>query len=343
MTTKLQNYPQNSHHKALSLQAELAGQLALPQNELTLAAWAARYMDTEVRGIQSPNTFEAKKRDLTGFMHWYYDANDHLDIADWMPRDTQGFLSYLEGEGKAATTINRTLATLRKFARWVHEQANTPFVTGLPTKGVTELADETPRAKKLSKKEINQLFKAADRLALTSTRKNARPKRNRAILAVLYYTGLRVSELCALKRDQYTGTHLENIIRKGKTRTRQFYITTECRKYLDEYLDTERKLDVHDKTVQWLFLPFKWDKPLTRHAISKILTTLAQEAKKHSKDALHISPHRLRHTFGFEVWNKTRSDAKTAQLLGHGSTKHVGIYSQWTEEEEAQVLESISS
>ena len=281
------------HHKASMVLPEIGESIMLPQKSLTLARWASRYMDSEVIGVQSPNTERAKKRDLQSFMGWFFEQNSHLAIEDWHPRDTQAFMNNLESNGQAPTSINRTFATLRHFARWAHEQ-KTPFIAGLPTRGIKEREVDEPDAKKLSPREIHRLFKAADKLVITDTRKNARPRRNRAILALLYYTGLRVSELCALRLDQYNEKHLVNVKRKGRTRTRKIYLSTGCRNHLVDYLESERRLDDLYGADNPLMLTPGSAAPINRSTVWRALEKLAHEATTHTKDQLKIHPHRLR-------------------------------------------------
>lgn len=314
----------------------------LPVEECTLPLWAIRYFKFEVDGVQSPETMEAKKRDLNAFMSWYLEKNGHLAIERWLPRDTQSFLNYLERKGRAATTINRMFATLRRFARWTNEQPGSPFEDGLPTRKIRELAIDEPDPKKLTKKEIYRLFKAADNLVLTETRKDSRPKRNRAVLSVLYFTGLRVSELVALRCSQYDRTYLLNVRRKGKIRSNRLYLSSECRKALDDYLKNERKIDDPGESLEWLILPGKNGRgPITRRQVNKILEHIAEEASKHKNEKINIHPHRLRHTFGAEMREKTGSDTETAALLGHAGLKYVGRYIRNTQAEREAVLESI--
>jgi hypothetical protein len=68
----------------------------------TLAQWAARYLAEEVYGVQSPNTLDAKGRDLAGFLGWFLEMNSTGEISHWMPRDTQMYLNHLDGQGRAA-------------------------------------------------------------------------------------------------------------------------------------------------------------------------------------------------------------------------------------------------
>lgn len=328
----------NVKHKALEVHFggsrtldRLQPGLAIWDPSVSLAHWAAVYMDKEVIGIQALNTIAAKKRDLISFMDWFFAQNGHLNAGDWLPRDTKGFVDHLEGEGRAAATVNRALATLRKFARWVHDQEGSPFVAGLPTSGIKDLLVDEPSAKKLESREVNRLFKAADRLVITETRKNASPRRNRAILALLYYSGLRVSELCEVRINQYTGSHLVNVKRKGNARTSKLYLSKDCRTYLDDYIEHERGQG--GQTAPLI--------PVSRLTVWRALERLSGEASKHSNDKIKIHPHRLRHTFGFEVRKRTGSDTETAALLGHAGLKYVGRYVRRTDKEREEILDDL--
>ena len=309
--------------------------------------WSLRELRRDARRRHSDGYFEAKARDLLGFVNWFVGLNGHQLITDWRPRDTQAYLSHLEKEGaKAATTVNRIFSSLRHFARWVNDQANTPFRYGLPTQDIKELAVDEPDCKKLSTRDLHRLFKAADNLVLTETRKNSRPGRNRAILALLYYTGLRVSELTGLRYSQYGGKYLIDVRRKGKSRSKAIYLTTACRTALDDYLHKERLTDDPQNIHAPLFLPtsLEADSFLTRQQVFAVLKHIAAEAHKHSPDsAIHIHPHRLRHTFGSEFRKKTGSDTETQQALGHVSTKFIGRYVRKSQEEREAVMESIGN
>jgi site-specific recombinase XerD len=332
-------YPQNTLHKVLETQIDVSR----PIQNNTLLFWILRYLEQKVAGIQSKHTLEAKGRDLFGFARWFAAFNGHELIADWRPRDTQAYLSHLERQGKAATTINRVFASMRRFARWVHEQGDSPLRHGLPTQDIKELTVDEPDCKKLSTRELHRLFKAADNLVLTDTRKNARPKRNRAIFALLYYSGLRVSELTALELSQYRDKYLHDVKRKGKSRSKGLYLSSSCRTYLDDYLESERPRDDPNSQMIPLFLPVSGETSLTRQQVFAILKHIADEANKHSKDnPIEIHPHRLRHTFGAEFREKTGSDTETQQALGHVSLKYVGRYVRKTQQEREDMMEEIA-
>lgn len=316
-------------------------QLRAYAQEHSLGHWAARYLADSVYGVQSPNTFEAKSRDLATFIKWYVALNGSGDIQHWLPRDTQAYLNHLEAQGRSATTVNRAFATLRHMARWVNEQPGGIFAaTGLPTRGVHERVVDEPDCKKLSTQELHRLFKAADIKVMSEVRKNQRPRRNRAILALLYYTGLRVSELVQLTRDQYDGRYLVNVRRKGRSRTKGLYVSADCRVLLDDYLVAERPQDAGPGAEGALFAALDSSRALNRRQVAKILERIADVANEfRHREAIHIHPHRLRHTFGAEYRERTGSDTETAAALGHVGLGYVGRYVRKTQEERERVLD----
>ena len=247
----------------------------------------------------------------------------------------------LEKKGRATSTINRMFRTLRHFARWVHEQPNTPFgKIGPPTAGIKELAVDEPDAKKLSRRDVLRLFKAADRLCVTETRKSSRPRRNRAMLAVLYYSGLRITELIHLTLGQWDGKRFKNVRRKANVRSNVVYLHPEARKLLEEYLREERELDIAEHESDYVFLPWRGAGPMSRRHAFEAMQRIANEANKHGGD-IHMHPHRLRHTFGFELAARGVPPSEIANHLGHQGIKYVGRYIWPTQAEREAVIDSL--
>ena len=320
-------------------------------DRLPLARLAAEYLAQEVHGVQSDNTLEAKTRDLTGFVRWFAEYNGHGDPGLWLPRDTQSYLRVLEGLRRAPTTVNRALATLGRFARWCHELPGQIFARGgLPTRGVKALMVSEPDCKKLSRRDCHALFKVADLLVSNATHARARPRRTRAVFALLYYTGLRVSELTALRRSQYCEGYLVNVARKGKARSRGVYVPMACRRWLEDYLEHEwprdmagvgfdaSKPEAHGLA---LFLASGNPEQMARQHIHRALAQLAREASKHRDQPIHLHPHRLRHTFGAEYRDKTGSETETAAALGHAGLQHIGRYVRRSVEEREAIAEQL--
>ncbi len=313
---------------------------------LSLVRWAERYLSERVAGVQSEHTLKAKRADLVAFVRHYSKANGHARAELWLPRDTESFLNTLEREGKASTSINRAFATLRHFARWVHEQPASPFVHGLPTRDIKERTTEEPTVKRLSERDLRALFKAADQLIAqgdaSAGHKLARPRRNLAILALLFYAGLRVSELVALERRHLDGRALAKFKRKGKTITRKLHLHPEAYKALADYLELERPKDDPERTAPPLLLAAGTREPLTTRAIAKLLDHLAHIASAHrpAGEAIAVHPHALRHSIGFQVYAKF-GPVEAQRFLGHASGKHLGWYCGKTDDERQRDVESL--
>lgn len=302
-----------------------------------LVTWVERYLSEAVAGRMSPNTLRSKIVDLRSFCEWYRDNVGHLDIADWMPRDTVAYLTHIEQQGAAPATVNHRLATLGAFAKWLLARQDGPLMFGNPTSGAQwrHVEEGAPRA--LTSQEYNAMLRAAERLTVTETRKNAQPRRNRAILSVLINTGLRVSELAGLRADQYQGKHLVNVVRKGRARSPKVFLPEPCRAILDDYIATERPAG-----AAWLFTASSPAKPVTPRTVANVLNHVAEEASKHRAEPIRVHPHALRHTFGTRHLEAGGSESETAKALGHSSTRYVGIYTRRTDAQREELLESMA-
>jgi site-specific recombinase XerD len=155
------------------------------------------------------------------------------------------------------------------------------------------------------------------------------------MLALLYHAGLRVSEMCALRLDQYKDKYLHTIKRKGNNRTDAMYLAADCRRAMDDYLAVERPRDDPDGVHVPLFLSTRSGAGVDRRRVARVLEHVAQEACKHREDKLGLHPHRLRHTFGWNIMQKTKSESATARALGHATKgKYTGWYIGLTQDEQ---------
>ena len=309
-----------------------------------LAALARCYLQMEVFGVQARGTFEGKAHDLGVFVRWFEAANG-LATA-WTKQDTVDFLRELERRGRAAATINRTLATLKAFAGWLYAQPGSilqPY--GLPTAGVSGLSIDPPTCRKLSDLDVHRLVRAALMLTRTRTHKNQRPWRDRAMLLVLLHTGLRVSELVGLTLSQYTGKAFLRVRRKGQGVTPMVHVSSDCRAAIDDYLSQERGKDAatpHASQPLFVATGPAAGQAIERRHIGRLLSIVVREVRKNHPDApAHVHPHQLRHTFGAkhrELWG---SDVETAAALGHTGIQHVARYTRKTDDERAAMVEGM--
>ena len=310
-------------------------------------------------------------------MAWFINHRGHGEISQWVEADTRYFMRHLAKLGRRPATINRALFTLKHFARWVHEQPGGVFARhGLPVAEVECLKVEEPECKKLSDDQMQALFAAA-RACVAETvdaattpgaaraarhtgsastaeerQSRARPRRNLALLGVLYYSGLRVSEVIDLTRAQYDGAALYDVARKGGRQARKLVLHPECTRLIDDYLANERGRDVANldnatsnseaaDASRPLFMSARTGGRVDRIRIGRMLARLAERAiamPGYTGGAFSVHAHRLRHTFGAAYRAASGSDTETAAALGHAGLQYVGRYVRQTDAERLGML-----
>jgi integrase/recombinase XerD len=144
----------------------------------------------------------------------------------------------------------------------------------------------------LSHADELRLLSAAQTLRVRPGRGTNQGLRDRAAIAVLLGSGLRVSELLGLKRDQYTGRGFQNVLIKGG-RIREFVpVQNHARQVLGEWLSA-------DAAQSGFIFTTRTGKPLTRSQMFEVLQRVAAQANahRHHGERIDVSPHLLRHTF----------------------------------------------
>lgn len=145
--------------------------------------------------------------------------------------------------------------------------------------------------------------------------------RNRAIIEMLYGSGLRVSELINLKlSDMYMREGYLRIVGKGN-KQRLVPISCESVKWFDYWLEDRGRLDIKPEAMDIAFLN-RYGRQLTRAMIFTIIKTLAREAGIQKT----ISPHTLRHSFATHLLQNGADLRIIQQLLGHESISTTEIY-----------------
>jgi integrase/recombinase XerD len=298
----------------------------------SLSGWFALYLGVEVEPGSA--TLEAKRRDLQAFLDFFGDVagTDKPDL--WTPAITKAFQKNLGKSGKKPTTINRTLATVRHAASWVHRHR--PFPAGNPCAGVQDLQIDEPSWKGLSDLEVTRLRSASETLLATKKRKNQLPVRDHAIFLALLHTGLRVSELLGLDLDQHTGKHFTSVKRKGKKVSAKVFLPTEARAALDRYLD-----EVRGRAKGPLFLA-KGGGRLLRQDVDGLLKAIANQANATLDDGekIQVSAHILRHTMLRKAAEKNGVQY-AMELAGHTSSNYIWRYIKPTDEQKEQAQEDL--
>ncbi|MCZ3622354.1 site-specific tyrosine recombinase XerD [Lactobacillus mulieris] len=281
----------------------------MKKNNLDQVADFLRFCSLE-RGL-SKNTVDSYQLDLNQFIEYLVKEK----ITDW-PEDPLIIDSYLakqRDEGKKTSTISRGITTLRRFYRYLLRQ-HILVVDPL-------IQIDTPKQEKrlplaLSQKEVEQLLAQPDIKTTTGLR-------DRAILELLYATGMRVSELINLKEaDLHTDLKIIRVLGKG-SKERLVPVTDFALSWLDRYLKNVRDPALLKKGVacDFLFLNNRAGQ-LTRQAVW-------QSIKKYSKLAKidkDITPHTLRHTFATHLLENGADLRVVQEILGHSDISTTQIY-----------------
>ncbi|HEY3132125.1 MAG TPA: tyrosine recombinase XerC [Acidobacteriota bacterium] len=263
-----------------------------------------KYLESE-KGY-SPQTLRAYRSDLAQF-HDFLCAQwsvkeiepsrvDHIAIRD--------FLSSLHSRERKPSTAGRKIATLRSFFKFLHRER---FIESNPAKLVA-----TPR----KEKRIPRVLHVDEAAGLVTAPRGDSPLavRDRAILELLYATGMRVSELTALDRDDVDlSQRFVRVLGKGrKERIIPFGTKAEAR--IRDYLQVREQIARGRLQPEALFVN-KNGTRLTSRSVGRLIKKYVREAAL----KLKISPHTLRHSAATHLLNAGADLRMIQELLGHAS------------------------
>lgn len=226
------------------------------------------------------------------------------------------FMSRLRDKNYCKSTVARKLATLRSFYKFVVRRG---YTTSNPVAPIRTPKQEKRLPKFLDVEQIERLFSNCDTTTLLGAR-------DRAILEMLYSTGIRVSELVALNiADVDLGSSVVHIRGKGK-KERVIPLGPGAVKAMLHYLDMRRGAfqgEQHD--VDALFIN-KHGQRLSTRSVRRKLDKYLLEAGLD----LSVSPHTLRHSFATHMLQRGADLRSVQEMLGHQSLSTTQIYTHLT-------------
>jgi integrase/recombinase XerD len=291
----------------------------LEEAKTRLSDLANVYLVTEVAG-QSQATLDAKRRDLQRFLTFYQKLYKHDRPDEWFVSVTKAFLKALQQERLAQASLVRIYATVRHFARWLHRKFPVLFPLGCPTDGVKPPAEPTAEWKGLTRVEELRLLSAVQKLRVHRGPGTDQGLRNHALFAVLLGSGLRVSEVLNLDRDQYTGKGFSRVAVKGGG-VRDFVpVQRDARQVLDHWLESR-------KDAFPALFPTRSGRALSRREAAAIIRRIAAQANAHlsEDEKINVSPHVLRHTF-LRKLAETKGVQYAREASGHQSDRYIWRY-----------------
>ncbi|MFP4022817.1 MAG: site-specific tyrosine recombinase/integron integrase [Candidatus Paceibacterota bacterium] len=272
----------------------------------------------EIERGRSMKTVENYDRYLSAFISFSgvsspEEINDEVLRAYrlWLNRKSSGKLQ----EGQPTTlkkkTQNYYLIALRSFLKY------------LMRRGISSFPPERIELAKVPERSLDLISSAElDRLMSAPAGDDLMSKRDKAILELLFSTGLRVSELCSLSRDM--DPNAEEISIRGKgDKMRIVFISENARGALKDYL--EKRVDLDDALFVQLSKnkEHKAEKRLTPRSVERIVQKYAKKAGITKK----VTPHIIRHSFATDLL-RNGADLRSVQaLLGHS---HIGTTQVYT-------------
>jgi len=258
---------------------------------------------------RSSHTVRAYRNDLSKFADFCRERN--LSFTDITPLHIQQFLNSLSLQGLSVSTIHRVASSVKTFLRFLVQQG---FAVHVPSHlHLPRPLKRLPRF--LSYGEVNKIFSlsANDHITL----------RNKAVLASMYFGGLRVSEVCNLRlEDVWLGNGAHLSVRMGKGgKDRLVPLSSRAREAIEAYL-RNRDAFVKNGDPGYLFLSVN-GKKLDASAVYRLTRNLCQAAGI-KLDGIH--PHVFRHTFATHLLQKGVSVRVVQDLLGHSSLTTTSRY-----------------
>lgn len=295
---------------------------------------ATLYLATEVAG-QSQATFDAKRRDLTRFLAFYQQLYGHDRPEEWFVSVTKAFLKHLRGQRFAQASLVRLYATVRHFAHWLHRKFPDLFPLGCPTEGVKPPAEPQADWKGLTRLEALRLLNAAQTLRVRPGPGTDQGLRNHALFAALLGSGLRVSEVLHLDRDQYTGKDFTRVQVKGGLVRDVVPVHREARQVLGEWLAARQ-----DGAAP-LFIT-RTGRRLSRREAAAIMRRIAAQANAHlpAEERIDVSPHVLRHTF-LRKLAEEKGVHYAREASGHQSDRYIWRYVKPDQQTLAEAIDDL--
>ncbi len=259
----------------------------------------------------SENTVSSYMRDLRQF----YGSFSQLgisDITEVTSKTMQDYIAHLSLIGKSSATISRSLASLKGFFRYLQQR---DIVRDNPVFGVQ--IEKTVR-------RLPQILTGEEVELLLSQPKcvDAKGFRDKAMLELLYATGIRVSELISM---HVTDVNLDASIVTvgGEKRARIIPMYPACEQALREYIEKIRPSLIADPEEQALFVNLSGE-PMSRQGFWKLIKHY-QETAQIDKD---ITPHTLRHSFAAHLLENGADLRSLQEMMGHSDISSTQIYAQ---------------
>ena len=281
-------------------------------------------MEQEIKGFvsylhnvkkTSQNTELSYQRDLMKMMRFLrtQKVEKSRDVTE---TNLNSYILDLEKKGMAAATVSRNIASMKAF-----------YLYMLKNGEVTTDPAEHLKAPKVEKK-VPDVLSVSDmeKLLEQPGDRTAKGLRDKAMLELLYATGIRVTELISLRLED-VNWKLDYIICRDRTKERIIPFGTKARKALEHYMQLAREELASGKECDMLF-PNCSGESMSRQGFWKLLKQYVKQAGIQ----MEITPHTLRHSFAAHLVDNGADLHMVQEMLGHSDISTTMMYAVRTRE-----------
>ena len=255
----------------------------------------------------SPHTISSYKRDLDSFFTFLKEKNDSLEQVQ--DHDIRGFVSQERRRGLSARSLQRSLSSIRSFLNYLLDE---------------EIVETNP-AENISAPKSTQLLPKALDTDLVKRLLDFKPKgdieiRDKAMVELLYSSGLRLSELCSLNMDSISVRERScRVVGKGN-KTRDLPVGEKAIQSLRDWLLVRKNISSDSNKA--LFL----NKNGIRISTRSVQLRLERLSKKRGLPM--VNPHMLRHSFASHILESSGDLRAVQEMLGHSDIGTTQIYTK---------------
>lgn len=259
----------------------------------------------------SKNTEVSYERDLKK-MCQYMEGQGIISVREINTTGLNSYVLYLEQNGMKPSTISRSIASMKAFFLYLYKVHQ---IDEDPSEKIKAPKIEKKLPSVLSTEEITQLLKQP-------SGNSPKELRDKAMLELLYATGIRVTELISLKTSDINlqmeyincvDAHKERVIPFGK----------KAKEALKNYLNEGRPKLVEDEESEWLFTNCS-GQAMSRQGFWKLIKYYAQKAGI----TADITPHTLRHSFAAHLVENGADLKSVQEMLGHSDISTTQVYAK---------------
>ena len=260
----------------------------------------------------SANTVFSYMRDIRQFADWLR-QQEELAVLEAAQCHISDYLAHLQQEGRSAATVSRCLASLKNFYAYL---VSTGFLVDSPVTGQIHVAR--------GEKKLPQVLTGAQVDTLLAQPAAVDPKgiRDKAMLEVLYATGIRVTELIDLNREDFLPDLKSIRVGTGK-KSRSIPLYPAAMRAVQLYLSRSRDELCADGAEQALFVNVSGAR-MSRQGFWKILKHYQAKAGIDQE----ITPHTLRHSFAVHLIENGAELTAVKELMGHSDISSTQVYTQ---------------